>query len=200
MMGLSEFVRNVDDLSDDGGFKFRFRCDKCKDGVESHYVAASSNLLKTGLEIFQMFRPIGGARRAVDTIDRGLRGKERDRAYQKAVAQAKSHFSKCSDCGKWVCAHCYNTEFSLCEGCAPNAGEKAARAAAEKKAAERVQAVQAGATVTPLLCPACQEPSGGGKFCQACGAPTALEQSCKHCGQKMSAMAKFCGECGQKAG
>lgn len=199
-MGLSEFVRNVDDLSDGGGFKFRFHCDKCRDGVESHYAPAATNLLKTGLEIFQMFRPLGGARRAVDGIDRGLRGKERDRAYQNAVKLAKSHFSKCTSCGKWVCAHCYNDEFALCETCAPNADERAARVAAARKASARERAVSSGAVEPgPVLCAACHAPSGGGKFCEACGAPHSPLHTCKQCGEKMRAAAQFCGACGQKA-
>lgn len=34
-MALTKFVRNVEDISDDGGYKFRFRCDQCSDGFES---------------------------------------------------------------------------------------------------------------------------------------------------------------------
>ena len=80
-MALTEFVRNVQDLSDDGGYKFRFHCDRCADGVESQYVASAANLLKTGLQVFSMFRVFGGyARGAVEGIDRGLRGKERKQA------------------------------------------------------------------------------------------------------------------------
>ncbi len=39
-MSLTKFVRNVDDLGDSGGYKFRFRCDRCRDGVENQYVNA----------------------------------------------------------------------------------------------------------------------------------------------------------------
>lgn len=199
-MGLTEFVRNVDDLSDDGGFKFRFHCDSCRDGVESHYRPAATNLLKTGLEIFQMFRPLGGARAAVAGIDRGLRGKERDKAYQDAVEIAKSHFSKCSGCGGWVCKHCFNEQFALCERCAPNAAEKAAGAAAVKQAAERVAAVERGQTALPVTCAVCQNPTGGGKFCQHCGSAVARTTKCSACGVVLAPTAKFCGECGSKAG
>jgi hypothetical protein len=199
-MGLTEFVRNVDDLSDDGGFKFRFHCDHCRDGVESHYRPAATNLLKTGLEIFSMFRPLGGAHAAVAGIDRGLRGKERDKAYQDAVEVAKGHFSKCSGCGAWVCKHCHNDEFALCERCAPNAAEKAAQAAAIKKAAEFVGAVEAGGvTAAPVSCVVCQNPTGGGKFCQHCGTATVSKAKCSSCGAMLNVGAKFCGECGTKA-
>lgn len=199
-MGLTEFVRNVDDLSDGGGFKFRFHCDHCRDGVESHYRPAATNLLKTGLELFSLFRPLGGARAAVDGIDRGLRGKERDKAYQDAVEVAKSHFSKCSGCGAWVCKHCHNDAFALCERCAPNADEKAAQAAASKQAAERVGAVHAGASAGAVACVVCQNPTGGGKYCQHCGTATSSRATCSACSAPLNVGAKFCGECGAKAG
>ena len=126
-MALTQFVRNVTDLSDDGGYKFRFHCDRCRDGVESQYVSSAANVLKTGLQIFSLFRFFGGrGRHAVEGIDRGLRGKERDKAYEQAVAQAIVHFTKCSHCGKWVCNHCFNAGPGLCEDCAPDAAEAAA--------------------------------------------------------------------------
>lgn len=199
-MSLTEFVRNVDDLSDDGGFKFRFQCDHCRDGVESHYRPAATNLLKTGLEIFSMFRPLGGARAAVEGIDRGLRGKERDKAYQDAIQVAKGHFSKCSGCGSWVCKHCFNAEFTLCERCAPNAVERAAQAAASKQVADRVSAVEGGvAAAPPVTCIVCQNATGGGKFCQHCGSATVSKVKCTSCATVLNAGAKFCGECGTKA-
>lgn len=197
-MALTEFVRNVADLSDDGGFKFRFHCDQCRDGVESHYQPAATNLLKTGLEIFEMFRPLGMARRAVDGIDRGLRGKERDKAYQAAVEVAKAHFSKCSSCGAWVCKHCFNPEYALCERCAPNATERAAVAAAERQARDLAAQATAGAGAAPVTCAVCQNPSGGGKFCEHCGAATAAKSACATCGTALGPSAKFCGECGTK--
>jgi len=199
-MVLAQFVRNVDDLSDDGGYKFRFHCDVCRDGVESQYKPAATNLLKTGLEVFGMFSMFGGAtRQAVQGIDRGLRGKERDAAYQEAIEAAKSHFHKCTVCGKWVCDHCHNAEFELCEQCAPNAGEEAAKAAARRQAAERVAAAEKGATVGAATCMKCGQPAGGGKFCQHCGTPTVATRHCAECGEKLNVGAKFCGNCGTSA-
>jgi len=202
-MALTEFVRNVRDLSDDGGYKFRFHCDRCDDGVESQYVSSAANIIKTGLEVFSMFRFFGGsASQAVQGIDRGLRGKERDSAYEKAVAEAKVHFNKCSHCGKWVCAHCFNATAGLCEGCAPDASEAAAQFAAERALAERVEAVRAKgqASVSQVTCPACAAPSGGGKFCQSCGADIRAQRACAGCDAPLLASAKFCGECGKPAG
>jgi hypothetical protein len=199
-MALTEFVRNVQDISDDGGYKFRFHCDRCNDGVESQYVSSAANLLKTGLEVFSMFRLFGGhTQNAVRGIDRGLRGKERDSAYEKAVNEAKAHFNKCSHCGHWVCSHCFNSSAGLCEGCAPDAHEAAALRKAQHAAAQRVAAVDQNpqAAVSAVSCPVCASPSGGGKFCQHCGASLAQERRCASCQHPLSVSAKFCGECGK---
>lgn len=199
-MALTEFVRNVRDISDDGGYKFRFHCDRCNDGVESQYVSSAANILKTGLEVFSMFRVFGGnTARAVAGIDRGLRGKERDAAYEKAVNQAKSHFNKCSHCGKWVCGHCYNPNAALCEGCAPDAHEAAAKHGAARRAAQQVARVQEeNPSVPQVTCPACTAPSGGGKFCQNCGADLSARR-CPSCSASVALGAKFCGQCGKPA-
>jgi len=201
-MALTEFVRNVQDLSDDGGYKFRFHCDRCADGVESQYVASAANLLKTGLQVFSMFRVFGGyARGAVEGIDRGLRGKERDAAYEQAVNEAKVHFSKCSRCGHWVCTHCFNAAAGLCEGCAPDAHEAAAVRKAQRAAEQRVADVDQNpaAGLSAVTCPICSAPSGGGKFCQQCGANLAAERRCQSCQSSLLPNAKFCGECGKPA-
>lgn len=207
-VALTVFVRNVQDLSDDGGFKFKFCCDRCGSGVESQYVASKANLLKTAVQAFSMFRFAGwGAERAAEGLDRGLRGKERDAAYETAVNEAMAHFRKCAACGQWVCPdHCWNERFGMCEGCAPSAEEAAARKAAEA-ARDRAVAAMAAAPAPPLppplpvtviTCPVCSVQVQGGKFCQACGASLAA-RACGACGASLAASAKFCGECGTRA-
>jgi len=202
-VALTVFVRNVQDLSDDGGFKFKFCCDRCGSGVESQYVASKANLLKTAVQAFSLFRFVGwGAERAAAGLDRGLRGKERDAAYEAAVHQAMAHFRKCAACGQWVCSdHCWNDRFGMCEGCAPSAEEAAARRAAET-ARDRAVAAVDHAPLPPLpsmtTCPSCNAQVQGGKFCQACGASLAA-RVCAGCGASLSPSAKFCGECGVRA-
>jgi hypothetical protein len=198
-MSLTRFVRNVDDLSDDGGYKFRFRCDRCGDGVESEYVSSATNILKTGLEVFGMFRYFGSVGNAVEHIDRGLRGKEHDAAFERAVNEAMVHFSKCSHCGNWVCDHCFNKSAGLCEGCAPDAHEAIAQAAA-RRAAEggAAAAFQSPQAVASVVCVSCTQPSGGGKFCQNCGA-SCQPRICPKCTAPLTPSAKFCGECGTGA-
>jgi hypothetical protein len=197
-MALTKFVRNVEDLSDDGGYKFRFRCDSCSDGFESQYVSSSANLLKTALDVFAIFTRFGyGARSAAENIDRGLRGKEHDAAYETAVHEAMAHFKKCSVCGKWVCPQaCWNDSAGMCEGCAPDASEAAGRRAAQLKVEEAVQRAAAGGEVASVTCAACgAQLHGAGKFCEACGSPVG-QRHCKHCQAELSAGARFCGACG----
>ncbi|MDB4988646.1 MAG: Double zinc ribbon [Myxococcaceae bacterium] len=203
-MALTKFVRNVDDLSDDGGYKFRFKCDRCSDGVESEYVSSSANLLKTGLEIFQMFRPFGFGsmgQNAVSGIDRGLRGKEHDAAYERAVNEAAVQFHKCSHCGLHVCSHCWNDAVGLCEGCAPDAHEHAAIEAASNAVSKQVAAVRTSQATThaQITCPVCSDEAGGGKFCQSCGASVVASRTCSQCQKPLGPTAKFCGECGAHA-
>lgn len=196
-MALTRFVRNVDDLSDDGGYKFRFHCDTCGDGVETQYVGSSANLLKTGLQIFQMFRNFGFGNAAVDGVDRGLRGKERDAAFEKAVHEAMVSFSKCSHCGSWSCEHCWNGAVGMCEKCAPDAGEAAAVAVAQQVREQRVQATLAGdGHVGHGTCLVCSRPPGGGQFCVHCGTSTSTTTSCAQCQAPALANAQFCGRCG----
>ena len=201
-MPLTEFVRNVQDLSDDGGYKFRFHCDRCSDGVESQYQRSSANVLKTGLQIMQMFRNFGGwGSTAVDGVDRGLRGKEHDAAYERAVNEALVHFSKCSRCGLRVCAHCWNGTAGLCESCAPAASEEAAAAAARQRSEFAVGAVQHGEPPPGApTCPVCARPSGGGRFCESCGASLAATRACASCGHELPPGAVFCGQCGTRNG
>ncbi len=199
-MALTEFVRNVEDISDDGGYKFRFHCDHCSDGVESQYIRSSANLIKTGLEIFQSISYHGWGSSAANGIDRGLRGKERDAAYEQAVNEARVHFDKCTRCGLRVCLHCWNEQAGLCESCAPADTEQAASAAANLAAERAVEEVRQGEPAPgQATCPLCRHPSGGGRFCQSCGTSLAPTRACSGCGRTLSVTAKFCGDCGAAA-
>jgi Prokaryotic RING finger family 2 len=154
-MALTRFVRNVEDLSDSGGYKFRFKCDHCGDGVESQYESSSANVLKTMLDTFDLFRFGGfsGGNVARD-VDRGLRGKEHDAAYERAVAQAMVHFKKCTACGKWVCPDvCWNNQYRLCDACAPEANNAAAKTAAQTAVKIAVRQVTDRATATGKVSP-----------------------------------------------
>lgn len=202
-MALTKFVRNVKDISDEGGYKFRFHCDKCGDGFESQYVAASANLLKTAINVFSIFNPMAGgnAKRVADSIDQGLRGKERDKAYEIAVHKAMHFFKKCNGCGNWVCPQsCWNPESGMCDTCAPNANEEVAKSAAKRQANEAVAKLEQSkvSAIKSLTCSSCGQSVRGGKFCEHCGGSLQV-RPCKECGATLEASANFCAECGGKA-
>jgi hypothetical protein len=138
-----------------------------------------------------------GARSAAESIDRGLRGKERDAAYETAVHEAMAHFKKCSACGKWVCPeHCWNERAGMCEGCAPDAHEAAGKRAAAMLAEDAVQRTAAGAPAGTVTCPSCgAQMRGAGKFCEECGVAVG-QRKCKQCQADIGASARFCGACG----
>lgn len=200
-MGLTKFVRNVEDLSDEGGFKFRFKCDRCGDGFESQYVAAKTNLLKTAMDVFQIFTPLGGRMGgATSDIDRGLRGKEHDAAYERAVGEAMAFFKKCATCGSWVCPeNCWNEKVGMCDACAPESAQAGAKEANKLAAEKAVRAADAGQTGAVINCPVCGVQARGVKFCEACGAALQPKRICPSCHEPMDFSAKFCGNCGTKA-
>lgn len=201
-MPLTKFVSNVEDLSDDGGYKFRFKCDRCSDGFESQYSGSKANLLKTAMDVFTVFNPLGGfGGRASQGLDRGLRGKERDAAYERAVNEAMSFFKKCSTCGHWVCPeNCWNDKRGMCDRCAPESDQAAAREANRReieKAVKSVTEVETGG-VAVINCPVCNARTGSGKYCQGCGASLVAKAACKNCKQPLELGVKFCGDCGAK--
>jgi len=201
-MALTKFVNNVEDLSDDGGFKFRFKCDRCHDGFESQYIASKSNVLKTAIEMFQIFDPIAGRiGNTAASVGRGLQGKERDAAYERAVGEAQAFFKKCSACGHWVCPdNCWNDKRGLCDVCAPESGAAAAKEANRLEVDAAIQSAISGKAETAVInCPVCGNRSGGGKFCQTCGTSIAAKPLCKSCSAPLEIGAKFCGNCGGKS-
>jgi len=198
-MALTKFVRNVEDLSDDGGFKFRFKCDRCGDGFESTYVAAKTNMLKTAMDVFQVFSPFGGrGGNVVNDIDRGLRGKEHDAAFERAVAEEMAFFKKCSACGHWVCPeNCWNDKRGMCDECAPESAQAGAKEANKLESEQAIKDADGGKSQI-VACPACGSRNHGGKFCETCGASLQPKRACASCGQPMDPTAKFCGNCGTK--
>lgn len=203
-MASMKFVNNVKDLSNNSGFKFRFCCDRCGDGIESDFVRSSTEMLQTAVAVLSSFTSFGfGARSAADKVGEGLRGQERDVAYEAAAKQAMIHFKKCSACGKWVCPeNCWNHTAGMCEGCAPNEQEAVAKKAANLKVDAAVKAIAEGGNIPVMAmvsCPTCSHQNQGGKFCTSCGGGLVADKVCKKCQTTLMLGAKFCAACGTKS-
>ena len=206
------FTDNINDLSNNDGFQFEFRCERCGNGYRS---AFQRDLRSTGQTIARGIGNLLGGRAsqvsyaAGQLLDRGTNSAGKDRAMRAAVTEIAGRFHQCRGCGQWVCGDvCWNGAVGQCARCSPVATEELAQLQAE---ARRMQ-VRERLVTTDLVggadlatravprCPGCGAQSNGGKFCQECGQPLAAERACTECSAVNPATARFCSECGSPAG
>jgi hypothetical protein len=211
------FTRNYTDHSNDTGYQFEFRCDKCGNGYRSSFssnnLGVAAGLLRAAGSMFggNLSRVGYGA----DTLKDALRGSGWDDAFKEAVEELRPKFHQCSRCGKWVCPeNCWNSSRGICEDCAPDLREEAAAAQAQtavgqigERARQYDQTDGLDMSVPQrvgrgMSCPSCKASiQAGTKFCAECGgrvpAAGATKAFCDDCGAKLQAGAKFCAECGK---
>jgi hypothetical protein len=213
-LGLRDFVKNVDDMSDQSGFQFKFHCDICGDGFMTKYRPAP---FAKARGLFGAASSIGsslggsfgnsawGASSAANYMHDAKWREAHEKALDDATAEARGHFTKCPGCAKYVDASCWNEKGLMCIDCVPRLAvtmQKAQAQAMGAKAQEAAQSKDYSAEIkstedSMVTCPKCGKPTTSGKFCEACGAP--LGQSvCPGCGVKVSPTARFCNNCGAK--
>lgn len=208
-----EFVAEVEDLSTDKGYQFKFHCDKCHQGYTSTYKPAAlgvaTGLLETAGGVLDSLGSIfGKGRQAAQGVQQILGGKTHSDAYAEAVEEVKPQFRQCSRCGHWVCvAACWNERERMCETCAPSVTEELASARArltvqqiDKKLSEQdlTQGIQLTAPAQAVKCAKCgADLAVGARFCGACGEPVQASKPafCAQCGTKLNGE-KFCPSCG----
>lgn len=225
-MALLEYPENVDDLSGDKGFQWRFHCDLCRSGYDTTFIPSKSGassrrlgFLSSGLSSIGTMASsltgnaasgLYGAGQAAGAASQfqGMSAawhKEHDNAFQQAVAEALHHFSRCPKCRQYVCASDWNTEAGLCTIDAPSFSAALQAAKAQTRIDQMQEAVKAQPQFTgdssdrATLCPACGKPSGAGKFCNNCGSPLGFK-SCPSCHAQNPPTVSFCGECGGRLG
>jgi hypothetical protein len=223
------FVKNYQDLSTDRGYQFKFDCDHCGNGYMTAFQASTLGMAQSALRAAgDLFGGVfAQAGQSAYEVQRMVGGTAHDHALDAAVNECKQQFHQCTRCGRWVCPEvCWNTQASLCKGCAPRFEEELAAAHADARAAavrdqlhskaqavdytagvdmNAVAAVPPVAAVAPaaaaggLHCTECGTLLGAAKFCQQCGTPrpAAKPAACK-CGAAIVPGIKFCGECGTK--
>ncbi len=220
-MVLRDFVKNFDDMSDQNGFQFKFKCDICGDGYMTKYRQApyakakgflgAASSLGSGLGSVVGGRAgslgwgAGGAHNAAGYMGDAKWREAHEKALDEGMAEARAHFTKCPSCTKYVDATCWNEQALMCVDCSPRQAitvQKARAAAFGQKAQEAMMAQDysaeiKGAEEVKIICSKCGKPTSSGKFCEVCGAP--LDKSaCPNCGAKLSATARFCNNCGTK--
>jgi rRNA maturation endonuclease Nob1 len=214
---LRDFVKNFDDMSDQNGFSFKFKCDICGDGFLTKYrpapyakakgfLGAASSL---GSSIGSSLGGFGGGAWGAQSAAGYMQDAKWREAYEKAldegIAEARAHFTKCPGCTRYVDSTCWNEQALMCVDCSPRQAitvQKARAAAFGTKAQEAMMAQDysaeiKGAETVKVTCSNCGKPTSSGKFCEVCGAP--LEKNaCPNCGASISATARFCNNCGAK--
>lgn len=204
------FTDNYNDLSNDRGYQFEFRCERCGNGYRSDYqmdkVAAGKGLLKglgrlTGGKIAEL----GWA--SDEVVDRSTNSPAKDRALTKAVEDVIDQFKQCRGCGNWVCIPvCWNDEIGQCLVCSPSVADEISKAQAAAQVEQIQQKVREVdhtkdldlTTRAKVKCPDCGAATEGGKFCPDCGKPLSKVKHCTNCGAAVKGKAKHCAECGEK--
>ena len=215
-----DYPRNVDDLSGDKGFQWRFHCDLCGSGYDTAFIASKSQassrrlgFLSGGLSALGSVTGssgLSGASSAASSASqfKGMSAdwhREHDNAFQQAVNETKTHFQKCPKCKSYVCADDWNNEAGLCTKDAPSLTAEMQAAKAQARVEQMQDQVKkqtqfdGDTTDRATLCPTCGKPSGTGKFCNNCGAPLGF-RDCPKCHHQNPPTVNFCGECGTKLG
>jgi Double zinc ribbon len=218
-MTAQSFTRNHRDHSGDQGYQFEFFCDKCGNGHRSAFKTSAMGMAASVLRAAGAL--FGGAVRdaghGASHLKDAFRGPAWDSAFKEAIEECRPKFNQCTLCGLWVCPQvCWNAERGLCEGCAPDLREHAAKMQAEsavnqarKKiaAVDQTRGVDLAKTVASIAtCSKCQiRLAAGARFCAECGTPAgataqaAGPKFCTGCGGALAPGAKFCAGCGAVA-
>ena len=205
MAGFTPFTENYNDLSDEHGYQFEFRCAICGSGYRSEFqrsALGTANTLLSGAS--SMFGGLWGASNATNTVkniaDRGAR----DEALKKAANEIMPLFKQCPRDHLWVDETCWNEARGLCVNDPPKLATEmeAERAAVQlnqmRQAMESTTQFSGDTSARATVCTSCGKPVGSEKFCSNCGTPVGMAK-CKRCGNDLAAGTRFCGNCGTPA-
>jgi ribosomal protein L32 len=209
MPGSFSFTDNYTDLSNEDGYQFEFRCERCGNGYRSAFTqdkrARSQRFIRgisgvlSGTKIFDV------ANAADRMLDRNTNSAAKDRAFAAAVEELSSQFHQCRGCGEWVCGDvCWNNEVGQCANCSPRGSEQLAQQQAiareiqfrdQLEGTDLTSGYRLAATST-TRCPGCGTQVDGGKFCPECGTSLVAVNTCAKCSTENPVSARFCSECG----
>ena len=177
------------------GFQFEFICESCGDTWKTPFkpyrAGQAAGIFRRFGYIFNEFAKISvitdviyKAGRAGGSSVEVTGSKAKAAALEEAVELARQRYDKCSSCKSMVCANCFSESSGMCIKC-------------ERTAGVGTQDSNVSASGSGAVCPNCQTPSQGGRFCHECGFDMAsTHKSCPSCSATMSRQARFCTDCG----
>ena len=176
------------------GFQFEFICESCGDTWRTPFkpyrAGSATGIFRRFGYLFNEFAKISVISETIYRLGRAggtsievTGAKAKVAALEEAQALAAQRYEKCSNCRTMVCGNCYDEATQRCIKC------------------DRVQGMgsQSGtpASASATVCPNCQTPSQGGRFCHECGFDMAsTHKSCPACSATMPRQARFCTDCG----
>lgn len=169
------------------GFQFEFYCEATGETWRSPFRPYRRGQLH-GLvsKLTFWFNDLHAVGRAAEYAADAGATKAKAAALAEAQQLAQQHFRQCEECGKWVAHAAWDERGGHCIQCAAKARGYAAAAAPE-----------ADGGSAAMVCPNCQTPSQGGRFCHECGFDMASAfKSCPSCGATLPRQARFCTDCG----
>jgi len=173
------------------GFQFEFFCEVSGETWKSPFRPyRRGQVFGTISKLTYWFNQLHSASRVTEHFASSGAEKAKQAALMEAQQLAAQRFTQCEKCGKWV----MNTHLDDRTGrCGPCAGKRGGNAFGSAYAAEAAEESQGAAVV----CPNCQTPSEGGRFCHECGFDMASAfKSCPGCGTTLPRQARFCTDCG----
>lgn len=188
-------MKNYRDLSTgsndvSAGFQFEFFCECCDYTWRSPFKAHRTGQVTAWLSRLSFLIPeLSKAGRTTSVMaDAGFRD-AKEAAFLVAQTQVGSRFTKCQ-CGRQACESSWDEERQLCTTCIKSNSRGSSTM-------DQGYGGGGGDMSAGPVCPNCQVPSQGGRFCHECGFDMAsTHKGCPGCGAVMPRAARFCTDCG----
>ena len=190
-MAMTNF-RDLSTLSSasGAGFQFEFFCEVTGETWRSPFQPYRRGQLNSVVsKLTYWFNNLHAVGRAAEYAAEAGAVKAKAAALADAQERAAQRFRQCAECHKWVAHAAWDERGGHCIECAAKARGYGSGAYAESGGGS--------STASAALCPNCQTPSQGGRFCHECGFDMASAfKSCPSCGSTLPRQARFCTDCG----
>jgi len=185
--------RDLSTLTSDAsaGFQFEFFCEVSGETWRSPFRPYRRGQLHGIIQkATYWFNGLHSFGRAAEYAASAGYSKAKAEALGDAQELAAQRFRHCESCGKWVAHAAWDDRQGHCTDCTKKAQGRYSGGGYSESSSD---AGGGGGA----LCPNCQTPSEGGRFCHECGFDMASAfKSCPSCGSTLPRQARFCTDCG----